>query len=73
MAIHALPSYVRLLDLSDFCAYSTAGEHAGVAWDVGTGGILDYSCVTGGGALAGPNHVLAVGRVGPVLVVDALR
>ena len=72
-AKNALPSHVRLLDLSDFCAYSTTGEHAGVAWNVGTRWILDYTCLTGGRALAGPNHVLTVGRVGPMLVVDALR
>ena len=72
-AKNALPSYVRLLDLVDFCAYSTTGEHARIARDIDTRGILDHSRVTRGGALVGPNHGLTVGRVGPMLVVDVLR
>jgi len=39
-AKNALPSHVRLLDLIDFCAYSTTGEHAGVALDVAIRWIL---------------------------------
>ena len=70
---NALPSHVRLLDLIDFGAYGTPGKHPGVAWDVAARWIFDYARVIGGRALAGPDHVLAVGRVGPMLVVDALR
>ena len=43
MAKNALPSHVRLLDLTGLCAYSTAGEHSIVAPDVDTGWVL-VSC-----------------------------
>lgn len=66
----ALPSHVCLLDLIHFRAYSAPREHAGVASNVDTGRTLD-SWGPGGRKLVGPKHELAVGEVGPMVVIDA--
>ena len=68
-----LPSHVRLLDFIHFCAYSAPREHAGVTLDVDIGRIHDSSCIPGGHELVGPKHDLAVGWVGPMVMMDILR
>ena len=68
----ALPSHVRLLDFIHFCAYSAPREHAGVTLDVYIGRIHDSSCIPGGHELVGPKHDLAVGWVGPMVMMDIL-
>ena len=69
----ALPSDVCFLDLIDLCPYRTTGEHPSVTWDEATGRVLDSSCVRGGHALAVANHVLSVGWVRPMVMMNILR
>ena len=67
-----LPSYVCFLDLSNLCTYSATSEHAGTAWNIAARHGLDYSCGTGGHALAGPKHGMAVGWIRPMAMRNIL-
>lgn len=69
---NALPSYVCLLDLLHFCTYGAAGEHPCVALDVYVRRVRDRLCVPASHALAWAEHVMVMGWIRPMVVMNVL-